>query len=223
VVTLKANHRPSFAGVPALIGGASRMATIAGSVAAIGAGAYLAVGRERLIRWGATDAEITADLPGDRYVPRPGVGSTRATNVAGSQYEVWARLFPEVPGPAVGDRLALPIPGWVPSTDALSLYVAAVRPGSHVVLATWDPELESAADRVARSEWAATWALALRPRSDGMTRVITRFRAAHPAQPDAPAMSAIALEPVVFILERRILGRLGRSAVAPRPAGHPAR
>jgi hypothetical protein len=222
VPTLKVD-RPPLQRVPALVGGVSRAATIAGSVAAIGAGAYLAVGRQRILRWGATDTELTMDLPGDRWVPRPEVGSTRATNIAGSRYEVWARLFPEVPGPAVGDRLALPVPGWIPTTDAFSLYVADVTPGSHLVLATWDPEKEPAAVRVARGEWAATWALALRRRSDGMTRVLTRFRAAHPAQPDAPAMSAIALEPIVFILERRILGRLGRSAIAPRGADRPAR
>ena len=214
--TLKVD-RPRFLAVPALLGNASRLATLAGAAAAVGTGVYLAVGRDRLIRWGATDAEIVVMLPGDGYVPEPGVQSTRATTVAGSPADVWARLFPEPPGPAVGDRFALPVPAWIPSTDALSLVAAAVRPRDHLVLATWDTVAEPAAARVTRGEWAATWVLALRPGVDGTTRLITRFRAVHPAQPDAPVMSALALEPVVFFLERRILGRLGRTSLPAQP------
>ena len=209
-------NRPPLVGLPALIGNASRLAALAGAVAAVGSGVYLAIGRDRLIRLGATDAEIAAALPGDAFVPEPGIQSTRATTVGGSPADVWARLFPEPPGPAVGDRFALPVPAWVPSTDGLSLLAAGVRPGHHLVLATWDPVVEPAATRMARGEWAATWVLALEPGMNETTRLITRFRAAHPAQPDAPIMGALALEPIVFVLERRILGRLGRAVI---PAG----
>jgi hypothetical protein len=200
--------------VPAAMGTATRWATLASAAAAVGATVYLAVGRERLLRWGATDGEMLETLPGDGYLPDAMLMSTRATTVPGLPTEVWERLFPGPAGPAIGDRFALPLPARIRPTDALSLLTVAVVQGSHLVLATWDPATERAESRLVRGEWSATWALVLRDRGDGKTRVTTRFRATHPGQPDAPAMGALAIEPIVFVLERRILGRLGRTATA---------
>ena len=202
--------------VPAALGTATRWATLASAAAAVGATVYLAVGRERLVRWGATDAEMLETLPGDGYLPDAMLASTRAITVPGSPASVWSRLFPDPAGPAVGDRFALPLPAHVRPTDALSLLTVAVAPRSHLVLATWDAETERAESRLIRGEWSATWALVLRDRGDATTRVTTRFRAAHPGQPDAPTVGALAIEPLVFVLERRILGRLGRASAAPR-------
>jgi hypothetical protein len=198
--------------VPAAMGTATRWATLASAAAAVGATVYLAVGRERLLRWGATDAETMENLPGDGYLPDDAMlASTRATTVPGSPTSVWSHLFPDPAGPAVGDRFALPLPARIRPMDALSLLTVAVAPGSHLVLATWDPATERAESRLVRGEWSATWAVVLRDRDDGSTRITTRFRAAHPGQPDAPAVGALAIEPLVFVLERRILGRLGRT------------
>jgi hypothetical protein len=213
---LRVKRPPLLTFVPAAMGTATRWATLASAAAAVGATVYLAVGRERLLRWGATDAETMEPLPGDGYLPDAMLASTRATTVPGPPAEVWRRLFPDSAGPVIGDRFALPLPAKIRPTDALSLLTAAVAPGSHLVLATWDPATERAESRLVRGEWSATWALVLRDRSDGDTRVTTRFRAAHPGQPDAPAVGALAIEPLVFVLERRILGRLGRSAIATR-------
>lgn len=214
--------RAPLAFVPAAIGGAARLATLAGAAAAIAATVYLAVGRERLIRWGATDAEMFEELPGDGYLSDAMLTSTRATTVPGTPAAVWTRLFPTVPGPTLGDRFSLPLPARLRPTDAFSLLTVAVMPGSYLVLATWDPATERAESRLGRGEWSATWALVLRDRGDGTTRVTTRFRAAHPGQPDAPAMGALAIEPLVFVLERRILGRLGHSAGPGRARPNPA-
>jgi hypothetical protein len=201
---------------PAAMGTATRWGTIATAAAVVGATVYLAVGRERLLRWGATDAEMLQALPGDGYLPDAMLASTRATTVAGSPASVWSRLFPGPAGPAIGDRFALPLPARIRPTDALSLLTVAVAPAGHLVLATWDPAAERADTRLVRGEWSATWALVLRDRRDGTTRITTRFRAAHPGEPDVPAVGALAIEPLVFVLERRILGRLGRSATATR-------
>ncbi len=215
---MRVKRPPLMTFIPAVVGTATRWATLASAVAAVGATVYLAVGRERLVRWGATDTEMLEALPGDGYLPDAMLTSTRATSVPGTPASVWAKLFPDPAGPALGDRLSLPIPARLRPTDALSLLTVAVMPGSHLVLATWDPATERAESRVVRGEWSATWALVLRDHGDGTTRVTARFRAAHPGQPDAPAMGALAIEPLVFVLERRILGRLGRSA-SPRPRG----
>ena len=213
---LRVKRPPLMTFVPAAMGTATRWATLASAAAVVGATVYLAVGRERLLRWGATDAEMLEPLPGDVYLPDAMLASTRATTVPGSPAAVWSRLFPDPPGPAIGDRFALPLPARIRPTDALSLLAVAVAPGSHLVLATWDPATERAASRLVRGEWSATWALVLSDRGDGTARVTTRFRAVHPGQPDAPAMGALAIEPLVFMLERRILGRLGRTAAPTR-------
>ena len=213
---LRVKRPPLMTFVPAAMGTATRWATLASAAAAVGATVYLAVGRERLLRWGATDAETMESLPGDGYLPDAMLASTRATTVPGSPASVWSRLFPDPAGPAVGDRFALPFPARIRPADALSLLTVAVAPGGHLVLATWDPATERAESRLVRGEWSATWAVVLRDRDDGSTRITTRFRAAHPGQPDAPALGALAIEPLVFVLERRILGRLGRAATATR-------
>jgi hypothetical protein len=192
-------------------GNATRLAAAVGALAAIGTTAYMAVGRDRLVRWGATPAEASSPLPGDVFLPAPALESTRARTVPGTPSATWARLFPGGAVPAVGDRFAVPLPRFAPSVDALSLRTVAIAPGSHLVLATWDPVTEPAVARVAAGAWVATWTLALRPDPSGGTRVLTRFRAAHPGQPDAPTMGVLALEPAVFVVERRILGRLGRT------------
>jgi hypothetical protein len=197
--------------VPRSLTSATRLVTLAGTAAAIGTTAYIALGRERLVTWGATKAETDADLAGDVFLPTPTLESTRGRTVPGTPVSTWARLFPGAAGPAIGDRFAVPLPRYLPPIDALSLRVVAVAPASHLVLATWDPVTEPAVMKVGAGSWIATWALVLRPDVSGGTRVVTRFRASHPAHQDAPIAGVVALEPAVFLLERRILGRLGRT------------
>lgn len=196
--------------MPKALTSATRLATLAGTAAAIGTTAYLALGRERLVTWGATKAEAESDLPGDVFLPSPTLESTRGRSVPGLPAATWARLFPDGAGPGVGDRFAVPMPKYIPSIDALSLRVVAVAPASHLVLATWDPVTEPAVAKVGAGSWIATWSLVLRPDVRGGTRVLTRFRASNPAHQDAPVAGVVALEPAVFLLERRILGRLGK-------------
>ena len=198
-------------GLSRAAGNATRLAAAAGALAAVGTTAYMAVGRDRLVRWGATQAEASAALPGDVFLPSPGLVSTRARTVPGTPSGTWAKLFPGATVPSIGDRFAVPLPRFFPPLDALSLRTVAVAPGSHLVLATWDPVTEPASAKVAAGAWVATWTLALRPDPSGGTRVLTRFRAAHPGRPDAPTIGVLALEPAVFVVERRILGRLGRT------------
>jgi hypothetical protein len=54
--------------------------------------AYLVAVRPWQHRWGATDAEVRAALPGDQYVPRARSQSTRAVTVAAPAAEVWRWL-----------------------------------------------------------------------------------------------------------------------------------
>jgi hypothetical protein len=46
--------------------------------------------RERYVRWGATDSEVTTVLPGDDLLPRADLTVTRAVTVLASPDVVWA-------------------------------------------------------------------------------------------------------------------------------------
>ena len=48
--------------------------------------------RRRFVRWGATDDEVAAPMPGDGLVRRPRLRSTRAVSVGAPCTEVWAWL-----------------------------------------------------------------------------------------------------------------------------------
>jgi hypothetical protein len=58
-------------------------------VAAAGGAALLPAARRRLLRWGATDAEIAAVQPGDELIPDANVTATRAITIHRSPEVVW--------------------------------------------------------------------------------------------------------------------------------------
>jgi len=59
--------------------------------AAAAAGSALVL-RHRLLRWGATDDEVAARLPGDDQVPQPDLAATRAITVRVDADQVWPWL-----------------------------------------------------------------------------------------------------------------------------------
>jgi hypothetical protein len=69
----------------AVVGGA--LAGVAGVVAA-----YPLVVRRRHLRWGATDAEVAAVLPGDNLLPAADLVATRAISIAAEPADVWPWL-----------------------------------------------------------------------------------------------------------------------------------
>lgn len=48
--------------------------------------------RRRYMRWGATDEEVQAPLPGDELIPAPGIQSTRAVTIDSQPEYVWPWL-----------------------------------------------------------------------------------------------------------------------------------
>lgn len=69
--------------------GRARLAVAAASVATVSG--YLAF-RPRMLKWGATDAEAAAVLPGDEQTPHPRVQSTRAVTIDAPPEDVWPWL-----------------------------------------------------------------------------------------------------------------------------------
>jgi hypothetical protein len=71
--------------------GGKRIAWIGGGLL-LAAAAYSPGMRRRYLTWGATDAEVTAALPGDDLVPEPDMTSTRAITIGAPPAAVWPWL-----------------------------------------------------------------------------------------------------------------------------------
>jgi hypothetical protein len=73
-----------------MTGGSRRSALVAATIAAPLACRLLL--RRRLLRWGATDAEVGAEFPGDDLIVDPNGGATMATTLPGPPEAVWPWL-----------------------------------------------------------------------------------------------------------------------------------
>ncbi|BBX07496.1 hypothetical protein [Mycolicibacterium aichiense] len=199
------------------------------------AAVYRWVLRPTMYAWGATDAEVAAELPGDDLVEPGSARTTRAITIDAAVEDVWPWLVQigenrggfysyDVLERLVGARIHnadVVHPEWqqleVGDTVWLAQrygrrarqLVAAIEPNSHLVLM-------SAADydRVQRGEKAfGSWAFCLRP-NDGRTRLLVRGSGAPVGQS--------AFDIVHFLMERGMLRGIRRRAQRPaRPAPLP--
>jgi hypothetical protein len=181
-----------------------------GLVAGTLTAAYLLSGRERQLRWGATDAERDECLPGDDLIPAPDLTSTRAITVNASRDDVWPWLaqvgqgrggfysydrlenlvgcrihsadsiVPEWQDPGVGDRVGL--------APEVGLEVAQIVPGRSLVLRGGIP-----LGRVP-PPYDFSWAFVAREQPDGATRLLVRERYAY-----TRGWAALIIEPVSVI------------------------
>jgi hypothetical protein len=173
-------------------------------------------------RWGATDAEVAAVLPGDDLVPGCQYTATRAITIAAPPEAVWPwlaqvgfgkagfysndlldnvghpsaeRILDEFQDPRIGD--------WVPMfsrvNDVTAFRVAALEAPRHLVWAKPD----------------STWAWRLRPVGSG-TRIVTRLRILYRWQQPAGALLSLLLNelgdfPMMRKMLRSLRGRAERS------------
>jgi hypothetical protein len=158
-------------------------------------------------RWGATDEEVGAVLPGDDIIPDAAGSTTRAITIDAAPTDVWPwlvqlgydragwysydwidndgrpsadRVVPELQDLAVGDRILMG-PGMGPAVRAL----------------------EANRYLVAGDREGGSWCLALRP-GDGGTRLVSRWRVRWPLTP-ATVLWVLLSDPGAFIMERRML------------------
>lgn len=192
------------------------------------AGYALAV-RPRHLRWGATDAEVRRAMPRDQDVPHPTYVTNRAVTIAAPPEQVWPWLAQMGEWPRGGyysyvwiERLmgmqvanadaVLPALQRVEEGDVLDrmgyMTVKAVEPGRYLVLGPPD----------AAADVDSTWALALYPRVDGTTRLVSRVRARLPRGPRGLLWWAL-LDPGQFVMERKMLLGIKRRAEALAAAG----
>jgi hypothetical protein len=213
---------------------AHRMARI-GGVATGGmlllSSVYLFLLRPWHTRWGATDDEVKAALPGDDEVPRPQVNVTRAISITAPPEAVWPWLV------QIGYRRA----GWyaydlfdndnVPSAETIlpalqkleigqvlgeeGLAVGEIEPNRHLLLAYHYPKTEWV---VKQGIWPrfgnASMCLQLNPLDGGVrTRFIYRM---HCSAPVLARVFFVFFEPADFVASRKMLLGIKRRAEAQR-------
>ncbi len=200
-------------------------------------------------RWGATSAEVAAAMPGDELVPRPKWSSTRAITIGAPPQDVWAwlvqlgqgrgglysfdalenlircdmhsadQIIPELQELHAGDLILL-APG-----EAPCYRVARVEPPVALALAVADPKTRAVPPVPAtKQQQGATWQWVLHPVDGGRaTRLVARQRYSYPR---SQAVLWHLVEPVDFVMERRMLGGIRARAEARRAqalAAHPAK
>ncbi|GAY18525.1 hypothetical protein [Mycobacterium sp. shizuoka-1] len=209
---------------------------LAAVMAAAGAAAlYRWVARPKIYTWGATAAEITAELPGDRLVEPGTPRTTRAITIDAPVDEVWPWLAQigenrggfysyDVLERLVGARMHnadVVHPEWqdLQAGDTVWLarrygqrgrqVVAEVVPKSHLVLMS-APDYE----RVQRGETAlGSWAFYVRP-ADGRTRLLARG--------SGGAVGITSFDVVHFVMERGMLRGIRQRAETHPGAARPA-
>jgi hypothetical protein len=186
---------------------------------ALPAVAALSLLRRRSLRWGATDDEMTATLPGDELVVDADLTATRSVTVRAAADGVWPwiaqlgqgrggfysydflenlvgcdihsadRIVREWQSIDVGDEVKL--------APQAALTAAVVEPGRALVLRGGIPMGRTTAP------YDFTWAFVLRPQPDGATRLVVRERFGY-----SRWWVALLVEPVElisFVMSRRML------------------
>jgi hypothetical protein len=177
--------------------------------------------RPWFLRWGATPGELNRSLPGDGVVGQPLSGCTRAITINAPPERVWPwiaqigqgrggfysyawlenlagcqivnadRIHPEWQDPKPGDVVRL-------HPNAPPIPVALVQPGYALVLG-------APAGPVMPGLPSVSWAFILEPAGAGKTRLLVRWRSSFPRTAGQYLTNKFALEPVHFIMERRMM------------------
>lgn len=190
-------------------------------VAGTTAYAYMALLRPWHLRWGASDAEVQATLPGDELVPNPVAVSTRAITIHAPPEAIWpwlAQLGQGRGGFYSYEWLENTLLGCdIHNADAINPAWQTVAPGDLVKMRP-DPTLPPAyvvaqvipgralllghhvdLSQDPAAAWAESWQLVITPVDAGTSRLIVRSRSA-----EAPWINRL-LEPGIFLMEERML------------------
>ncbi|WP_180969941.1 hypothetical protein [Deinococcus planocerae] len=209
-----------------------RSALQTAGVAALNAGAamtavYTLAVRPWHLRWGATRGEVRRPLPGDEFVPRPRMGSTRAVTVHVPRPRVWAWLVQIGQGRGgfhSSTRLERLFGLDIHNAEQIEPRLQTLRVGDFVRQA---PERfgKEAGWRVARLEAPRTlvllggppdapvhsWAFVLDAPNNHITRLVMRSRFAYPLTPGNVLLWRVT-EAAQFIMDRGMLLGLRRRA-----------
>lgn len=202
-------------------------AALAALLALIAAGVILALGIwPWIIRWGATDEEMDASLPGDDFVPEISTQTTKALTIRAAPEHIYPwllqlgvdrggmysytwienlmglhvtntqEIMPAYQDVQVGDFLRF-VPPDFPAQPGPGLYVMDMLPNEAFILC-FTIEGESV------ESCPATWQFVLRPRADGTTRLILRNRITAGESWQNTRLGRLFLFPT-FVMERKML------------------
>ena len=190
----------------ALLGVTAGLVTAVAAAAAV-LGAYRRWVQPWQHRWGATDEEVGAVLPGDEIIPDAAGSTTRAITIDAAPTDVWPWLV------QLGyDRAGWYSYDWIdndgrPSADRVVPELQDLAVGDQILMGPGMGAAvrELAPDRylVAGDREGGSWCLALRP-GDGGTRLVSRWRVHWPLTP-ATVFWVLVSDPGAFIMERRML------------------
>lgn len=165
------------------------------------------------LRWGATDAEVDGQMPGDEIVSNASFNATRAITIAAPLERVWPWIVRmgyrragfytydllDNAGYASADQILVQfqppkIGDWIPMTHNVNATTAfKVRAFLTNRWLLWE-KLDS------------TWAWTLTPRPGGQTRLITRLKQRYPWEaPTMALFTLLLLEFGDFPMMRRML------------------
>jgi hypothetical protein len=209
-----------------------RAAAAGAAVIGTAVAAYILLVRRWQLRWGATDEECDAALPGDDLIPIPDLLATRAITVPAPADQVWPWIVQlgqgrggfysyDVLENLVGcdihsaDRVVaqwqdLKVGDHVKLHPEVGLAVALVEPGRALVLRGGVPM------GAAPPPYDFTWAFVLRERPEGTTRLLVRERYAYTQRWASWLVEPVAV--VAFVMSQRMLrGIRDRAEWAGRP------
>ena len=225
---------------PAIHAPSQMRGPLAALAAAAAGAAYVLALRPRLLRWGATTQEAAGPLPGDEIVPGPRMQTTRAVTIAAPASDIWPwlvqlgagrggfysydwlenaagldirsadRIRPELQRLLVGDIIPLSPDGGLPVRILESEAVLGL--GGSIDLRTG--KMSPAGVRPTGPRLDVGWTFVLRPAGPHATRLLSRTRYDYSPVAEGVVLRTL-LEPVQFLMERRML--LGIRSRAQRP------
>lgn len=181
-----------------------------------------------MTRWGASPAEVRATMPGDEIVGPARYTSTRAVTIAVPREAMWpwlvqlgqgrgglysydwvenllglhmhsaSRIVPAFQHLAVGDTVRLVPEDMEPP---LAYVVARLEAPSTLVLGPDGDRASAFAARLPYSSWTSQ----LTPAGGHTCRLVVRFRADFAPGVLGSLMSSVALPPVHFVMERKMM------------------
>jgi len=188
------------------------------------------------VRWGATDAEISMALPGDDLVAGAAASSTRAItihapapaiypwlvqmgqgrgglysydwleNLVGCDIHSVDKIVPELQNPPTGTAMRLG--PW----NTLPYYrFVLMIPDQAVILRSIDPATGQPSDGL--------WMFVLQPVDAGTTRLIVRHREVEQTGVGSFIMNKLMVEPISFVMERKMMYGIRDRAEALARAG----
>jgi len=218
-----------------------RVANLAGSMATL----YFMVLRPWHMKWGATDAEATDNLPGDELVPEPRLNATHAVTIHTPADQVWPwiaqigqgrggfysyewienrlgadihnadRILPEFQNPQVGDKLPL-------AQGGFGVPIVIVEPNRTLVVHGDTRSAPETFPGLKPGDFLnVAWGWHLRPIDAQTTRLIERWRADWNPTFKNWAYMRLFLEPGAFVMSRKMLLGIKQRAESQRD-GNPA-